>query len=270
MAAAVRSISPQPPRGGWHWRVWAAESAATALFVLGALSAVCLVSGDDSPVRDLVPSESARRLLTGVLVGGTVSLVAISPLGRLSGSHLNPAVTLAFRVLGRVSGPDVAGYLVAQFLGALAGAAALRILWGSIALSVGGGVTEPSVAVAVASGLEAAMTVLLVATIFVFVSSMARARWTPLAIWPLVAVLIWAFSPYTGTSLNPARSAGPAIAFTNLTDLWLYLLAPTAGALAVAIAWRHRDPTKHPKTAKMFHDPRYTSTLACDMPAMSH
>jgi aquaporin Z len=270
MAVALTSMSAQPPHAGWHWRIWGAESAATALFVLGALSAVCLVSSGDLPVHDLLPSESARRLLIGLLVGATVSLVAISPLGRLSGSHLNPAVTLAFRVLGRVSGPDVAGYLVAQFLGALAGAAALRALWGPVALSIGGGVTRPSVAVALAAGLEAAMTVLLVTTIFFFVSSMERARWTPLAIWPLIAILIWAFSPYTGTSLNPARSAGPAIAFTNLADLWLYLLAPTAGALAVAIAWRRRHPSRYPKTAKMFHDPRYPSSLACELPAMSY
>ncbi|MGH3033678.1 MAG: aquaporin, partial [Gaiellaceae bacterium] len=117
----------------------------TALLVLGALSAVALVLGDGSPVREALSSESVRLLLTGLLVGGCVSLIVISPLGRLSGAHLNPAVTLAFRIVGRVSGHDVVGYLLAQLAGALAGALAFRLLWGSVALSVDGGVTHPAV-----------------------------------------------------------------------------------------------------------------------------
>ncbi|MDQ1583802.1 MAG: hypothetical protein QOF36_1856, partial [Microbacteriaceae bacterium] len=62
---------------------------------------------------------------------------------------------------------------------------------------------------------------------------------TPFAIVPVIAVLVWQAADYTGTSLNPARSAGPAIAFGNLSDLWLYLVAPSAGAVALAAAWRY-------------------------------
>jgi aquaporin Z len=269
-STAVRVPTPQPAHSGWHWRIWFAEGAGTALLVLGALSAICLDFGSGSPVADVFPSESLRRLMTGLLVGSTVGLVAISPLGRLSGAHLNPAVTLSFRVLGRISGHDAAGYLLAQLLGAVAGAVALRLLWGSIALSVEGGVTEPTVAVTVAAGLEAAMTALLMATIFFFVSRMRLARWTPVAVLPLIAILIWLFAPLTATSLNPARSAGPALVFTNLADLWLYVVAPTAGALTVAILWKRRHPSTHPKTAKLFHDPRYPCSMACELPAMSH
>jgi aquaporin Z len=88
------------------------------------------VVGDGTPVREAVSSESVRLLLTGVLAGGCVSLIMISPLGRLSGAHINPAVTLAFQILGRVSGHDVIGYLFGQLLGAPAGALVFRLLWG--------------------------------------------------------------------------------------------------------------------------------------------
>jgi aquaporin Z len=261
--------SPQPAHAGFHWRIWFAEAAGTALLVLGALSAVALVLGNRSPFDHVLPSESARLLLTGVLVGGCVSLIVVSPLGRLSGAHINPAVTLAFRVVGRVSGHDVVGYLVAQLAGALAGAFAFRLLWGSVALSVDGGVTHSTVATPVAIGIEAGMTALLLAMIFLFLSRERLTRWTPLMLWPLVGALVWQGSPYTGTSLNPARSTGPAVAFSDFADLWLYLLAPALGALAVAVVWRRRHPSTHPKTAKLFHDPRYPCSLGTELPALA-
>jgi aquaporin Z len=192
----------------------------------------------------------------------------VSPLGRLSGAHINPAVTLAFRIVGRVSGHDVVGYLVAQLVGALAGAVVFRLLWGSVALSVDGGVTHPAVATLSAIGIEAGMTALLVAMIFVFVSREGLARWMPLMLCPLVGVLVWMGSPYTGTSLNPARSAGPALAFADFADLWLYLVAPVLGALAVAALWRRRHPTTWPLTAKLFHDPAYPCSLGSELPAL--
>ena len=265
-SVAPSAPEPQPAHAGFHWRIWGAEAACTGLLVLGALSAVALVLGDRSPVADA--SESVRLLLTGMLVGVTVTLIVISPLGRLSGAHLNPAVTLAFRVVGRVSGHDVVGYLAAQLAGALAGALAFRLLWGSVAFSVDGGVTHPSLATAAAIGIEAGMTGLLVGIIFVFVSRERLMRWTPLMLWPLIGALVWRGSPYTGTSLNPARSAGPAVAFADFSDLWLYLVGPILGALAVAVLWRRRHPNAWPMTAKLFHDARYPSSLGCEVPAM--
>jgi len=56
--------------------------------------------------------------------------------------------------------------------------------------------------------------------------------------------------------------------FGNLHSLWLYVLAPTAGAVAVALAWRQLDRMPQPKTAKLFHDPRYACSLASELPAM--
>jgi aquaporin Z len=260
---------PQPVHRGLHLRIWAAEAVGTGLLVLGALSAVAFALSDESPVADITASGSWRLLVAGLLVGATVALIAVSPVGRLSGSHLNPAVTLAFAVLGRVGAGDLVAYLVAQFAGALVGALAFHLAWGEIAGSVGGGVTHPTVAAPVALILEAAMTGLLVATILFFLSRERLAHWTPFAVWGLLAVLIWKASGYTGTSLNPARSAGAAVAFSDLSDLWLYVVAPVAGSLAVATAWRRLNSSMHPKTAKLFHDSRYACAFSTDIPAMA-
>lgn len=232
-------------------RAWAAEGLGTGAFVFLALSGIALLLAPASPVVDLVPSQDTRLLVTGVLAGACISLLAASPLGRISGAHLNPAVTLAFAAVGCVRRADVAGYLVAQLAGAIAGAAAFRATWGSLATAVGGGVTHPALGTGAALALEAATTGLLVAAIFLFVSHSRLARFTPLMLWPLVALLIWKVAPQTDASLNPARSAGPALVFGDLRDLWLYFTAPILGALAVAIGWRRFDPSLRPAIASL-------------------
>jgi len=202
---------------------------------------------------------SARLLLTGALFAGSGSLVAISPLGRISGAHLNPAVTLAFWLSGKVHRHDLVAYWLAQCLGALLGAILLRAAWPDFA-TVGYGVTQPAASFPqpAAAAMEAGMTALLVLTILIFVSRMRTARWTPLAVWVVVTLLVWQGAPHTGTSLNPARSLGPALVAGSLKALWVYLVGPPLGAvLATGLVVAVMD--LRPVTAKLFHDPRYRS-----------
>jgi aquaporin Z len=258
---------PRRPDPGVHWRIWGAEAAATALLVAAIVLVAGLTLGRGSAVADALPGRGARFLALGVIVAPVVALISVSPLGRLSGAHTNPAVTLGFWLLGRVSAQDLVGYIVAQFVGGVAGAALARaVLPGGIAMSIGGAVTHPTVAPLEAVALEVGMTGALLVLIFAFVADERLARRTPLAIMPLLATLIWLGSPLTGASLNPARSAGPALVFGDLGDLWVYLLAPPAAALLVAPLWR-LGPVE-PKTAKVFHDPRYPCSLGSELPAM--
>jgi aquaporin Z len=257
-----------PAQPGFHWRIWAAEAAGTALLVLAILLAASLSLAEGSPVAEALPGRGAGFLVLGLLVAPCVALIAVSPLGRLSGAHINPAVTLGFWALGRVSRHDLFGYVAAQLAGGLAGAFAARLaLPESVTDSIGGSVTHPEVPTAAAIALEAGMTALLFTVILTFVSSERLARWTPLAVVPVLTALIWLGSPWTGASLNPARSEGPALAFGDVADLWLYFAAPTAAALAMGLLWRTASMPR-PRTAKLFHDPRYPCSLATDMPVL--
>lgn len=253
---------PTAPHGGWHWKEWGSELAGTASLLLGGLSAVCLNFGEASPVARLVPSASIRLLLTGLLFAGTGSLIALTPLGRLSGAHLNPVLTLAFWTQGKVHPHDLLGYIVSQLLGGLLGATLVLLLWGDVARSVRVGATAPGpgVSALTATALEAAMTGVLILTILLMTSSARTTRWTPLVLWPLITGLVWQGAPYTGTSLNPARSLGPALLAPLIGPLPIYVIGPVAGG-AVAVSVFALLRTRRTVTAKLFHDPRYPGTL---------
>jgi aquaporin Z len=263
-AAAADRTSAQ---GGWHWAPWLCEFLGTFLLLAGGLSAVFLDFGPGSPVAAHLHSTSARLLLTGLMFAGTGSLVALSPLGRRSGAHLNPAVTLAFWTQRKVHPHDLAGYIVAQLAGALSAAAVLRLVWGHSARVLHLGATQPGHGFSPldAAVLETLMTASLILMIFFFTSRARTARWTPLGNWLLVAMLVWQGAPYTGTSLNPARSLAPALLAPELANLWVYIASPCAGALVGAAVFAAFRDT-HTLTAKLFHDPRYPSTLASDLP----
>src|SRR5579859_2538279 len=112
-----------------HWREWLAELLGTTLLIVGGLGAVTLDFGTHSPVAPLLPSHSVRFLLTGALFAATGSLIAISPLGRASGAHLNPSISLAFWLSGKMRHHDIGAYVFAQCLGAWLGAMLLRSAW---------------------------------------------------------------------------------------------------------------------------------------------
>lgn len=245
-----------------HWREYAAELLGTAFNLFVGLSAVVFDFGKGLPMEHLIPDTGTRLLITGLIFAGSGSLVAISPLGKLSGAHINPSLSLAFWAQGKMHFQDLAGYIIGQLLGAILGVWLMAKMWGSYATSVYNGMTLPGVGYSLWSVFfaEVFITFLLVLSIFIFVSNHRLMRWTPLMVWFLVATLVWQEAPISGTSLNPARSLGPALVTGFWKDQWLYCIAPPLGALfAVAVFRLLPSGRGDVLTCKLFHVPNYRS-----------
>src|SRR5215471_405838 len=108
-----------------HWPEYLCEAAELGLFMISAGLFTILLWHPWSPVPEVIPSEFVRRMLTGVAMGTTAIALVFSPLGKRSGAHFNPAVTLTFWRVGKVKNWDALFYVVAQFIGGVVGVLAV-------------------------------------------------------------------------------------------------------------------------------------------------
>jgi aquaporin Z len=233
------------------------EFTGTALMLFIGVSAVAFMWAPGSPVP-VVSNGALRRLLTGLMFAGGATAVVYSPLGQISGGHINPAVTIAFWRLGKVPTRDAVIYIVMQFLGAFVGAYAAGVAWGPLTTGVQYAATVPGEGYSWAGALvaETFITFLLVFTIFVCVNKPRVAPRTGLIAGTLVALLVMIEAPVTGTSLNPARTLGPAVLAPNYNALWVYFAGPVLGALIAVGAYRGQWGAQT-VCAKLYHTEKY-------------
>ncbi|HTP38414.1 MAG TPA: aquaporin [Steroidobacteraceae bacterium] len=243
------------PRNRLHPGLYLAEAAGTALLVLSGLSVVIAFFGSGTPLAAWWPDAALRRAMAGACFGTCGALITISPLGKISGAHLNPTMSFAFWLEGRLAWRDALGYVIAQCLGAIAGAVPL-LLWGSFGASVNYGATLPGAGVApslafageVFAGFALALTVLMM------VAHRRTRRFTPWTMPLLFAWLVWWEAPLSGASANPARSLGPALISAHWSGFWIYALGPPLGAvLAIALLRLEVIGRHHVPVARLFH-----------------
>ncbi len=232
-----------------------AEFVGTALLVLIGLSIVIAMFGVGGPGVTIIPNPGIRRLITGFLFGSTGALIAVSWVGKKSGAHINPAVTLGFWILNKMDGTRALGYVLAQLAGAVVGALPL-LIWGKIGRSVAYGATLPGNGYGVWTPLlgEVVTTFALVAGLFLFIGRKRLAPWTPLLFPFLYAAMVFLEAPVSGTSTNPARSLGPSVIANVWTGWWIYWIGPALGAIFGAFLQKASFLKKFEiKVAKIYH-----------------
>ena len=179
-------------------------------------------------------------LIGTALAFGLVIVAMAYSIGNVSGCHINPAVSIAMLISRKISGKDFVGYIIAQFLGAVAGAAALYLL-----------VRDPSKlgcnalyhgSVLKSFALEVVLTFVFVTAILGVTSKESNGHIAGLVIGGALVLVHLLGISFTGTSVNPARSFGPALIAGNLSDVWVFLLAPLVGGALAAVIYRFLDP----------------------------
>lgn len=189
--------------------------------------------------------------LLGISLAFGLAVVAMAyTVGGISGCHINPAITIAMLVAGKINSKDAAGYIIAQFAGAVAGAGILYLIasgqgnfkmgeWALGSNGWGEGYLG-NYNITAAFITEAVFTFLFLYVIFNVTSKHGNSNMAGLAIGITLVLIHLVAIPITGTSVNPARSFGPAIFAGGkaLSQLWLFILAPIAGGIAAAIVWK--------------------------------
>ena len=233
-------------------RLFFSEVIGTAVLVLGGLSIVIVMHGDGSPVPGLIPNETVRAALTGLLFGCIGMAITLSPVGKESGAHINPAVTVGFWMWRKLDARAAIGYIVAQMLGAGLGALPL-LAWGAMGRSVAFGATIPGDGYTTTTVLmgEAVTTFGLVATLCVFLGFRRLRHYTPFTIPFLYALMVPLEAHISGTSTNPARSFGPALISGRWDGWWIYWVGPMAGMLVAIVVCS--SLARRIEVAKLYH-----------------
>jgi aquaporin Z len=187
--------------------------------------------------------------LVGVALAHGLVLTAFAyAYGHVSGTHVNPAVTIGVWAAGLIDTGRAVSYVVFQLIGGVLAAIALRVILGSGESGLGAtllaegltvGTTTVTITPAIGVLVEALLTFLLVNTVLNAGGSGGASSLDGVAVGFVLAACILMAGPLTGGSLNPARSLGPAVIADRTEDLWVYFVGPVLGGLAAAALWRY-------------------------------
>lgn len=239
-----------------HWSEYLMEAAGLGLFMISAAVVTAALEYPHSPLHDLFPDPTHRRILIGLSMGLTAVGLIYSPWGKRSGAHLNPAVTMTFFRLGKIKGRDALSYVAAQFVGGTIGLwLAARILGLAIEYpAVNYVVTVPGPdGTATAFVAEAIISFGLMLMVLVVSNQPSINRWTGVFAGGLVAIYIAVEAPLSGMSMNPARTFASALPAQLWTDYWLYLIAPPSGMLLAAECYVRTNGIHRVLCAKLHH-----------------
>lgn len=249
-----------------HWREYTLDGVCLALFMMSAAGFATLLQHPASPLAaGLVTRPVLRALLMGMAMGGTAVALIYSPMGQRSGAHMNPAVTLTYLVLGRVSRGDAAGYVAGQLAGGASGLLAALVLFGGLPgdPAVNYVATLPGPAgVGVAFAAEGVISFVLMASVLRMSADQRRAPYTGLVAGTLVAAFIAIEAPLSGMSMNLARTLPSNLLAGMPATLWIYATAPLLGMWTAAAQFAAARGRRAAGCAKLHHSPR-TRCIFC-------
>jgi aquaporin TIP len=228
------------------WRSVFAEFLATLIFVFIGAGAVVMVTGalplsGGGDVTGVITVDPGSALIAIAITHGLAIAALVAATARISGGHVNAAVTFAAVVTGRMkAGPGVL-YVAAQLLGAVIGALLLDwVVTDQVAGNLGAHAINEAALQSTGAGVvvEAILTFVLVFTVFaVAMDPRGPANLAPIAIGLAVLIDHFVGVPLTGASMNPARSFGPALVANEWDDQWVYWIGPLLGGALAGLVY---------------------------------
>lgn len=247
-----------------HWQEYLIEAWGLGTFMVSACFFGAALFHPASPVIEI--NSALRNVLMGMAMGATAIGIICSPLGKRSGAHINPSVTLTYLRLGKIKFWDAVFYIAAQFLGAVLGVFLSWMVLGELLEdgAVNFVVTVPGIYGAGAAFIAEVIISFLMMTMILITGNSAKwSRFTPYFAGILVAVYISLEAPISGMSMNPARSFGSAVVANNFTVLWIYTLAPPVAMLLAAEIYVRVKGAKSVLCAKLHHHNRMRCIFNC-------
>jgi len=223
--------------GARTWRAVLAELIATLLFVFLGAGAVVVVTG----VIGVSPGDDAAALTAIALAHGLAIAVVVAGTAKISGGHVNPAVTFGAVITGRIKLTTGILYVGAQLAGAVIGALLLKAaVVGDVEGNLGAHALNLNALDGKGGGVlvEAVLTFVLVFTVFATaIDRRGMGNLAPIAIGLAILIDHLMGVPLTGASMNPARSFGPALVADAWDNHWVYWVGPLAGGGIAALAY---------------------------------
>lgn len=254
-----------------HWPEYLMEAAGLGLFMVSAAIVTTIFEYPNSRLHELLPDSVLRRVLIGIAMGLTAIGIIYSPWGKQSGAHLNPAVTLTFFRLGKIAGIDALCYTIAQSVGGVIGLVVASA-------AIGMAIEHPAVNYVVTvpgndgSGMaflaEAIISFGLMLTVLLVSNHKTLAPATGLFAGCLVATFIILEAPFSGMSMNPARTFASALPAHLWTAFWVYPTAPPLGMLLAAEVYMMVRSLKQVYCAKLHHQNSKRCIFRCNYPEL--
>ena len=256
-----------------NWLLYIYEAIELALFMISACAFSLLLFDSSSPAFCAFPSTVVRRILMAIAMGITAVLIIHSPMGKRSGAHFNPVITLTYFRLGKIGLCDAVFYVAFQFLGGILGVAAAATVFGN-SLSkpaVDYAVTVPGrYGIVAAFFAELFMAIALMAVVLLLSNNARLAIYVSYAVGILIALYTFFFAPISGFSINPARTTGSALFAGVWTGGWLYFVAPLLGMFGAAEIYTRLSANAHVLCAKLHPDPAFPCPFLCSFPGHRH
>ncbi|HZH30689.1 MAG TPA: aquaporin [Pyrinomonadaceae bacterium] len=243
-----------------HCPEYLMEAVGLAGFVVGAGLLTTLLEHPDALLHQSIGQlpPLLRRVPLGLVMGAYIAGIIYSPWGKRSGAHINPSVTWAFYSLGKIKLRDALLYTLAQFTGAICAAQLLKVTLGRWYShpSVNYTATMPGrevIGTELAFAAEFVISFLMMLVMLIAINSERLEKLAGLFAGLLIGIYLIVEAPFSGMSMNPARTFGSALAARQWSDWWVYFTAPPLAMLLAGAVYRRLRRGQLKGCAKLYH-----------------